>query len=84
MRDSAGLCLVNSSREMTLTHVRDLMGHNRGELGFGSGVEEQARVDANDAAGGCKGVKLLAVDDDEREAMILQLTAGGEPKGDLL
>ncbi len=64
---------LDATGEVALRQVRQFVRHDRGVLGFGLGIKEQATVDPDDPAGGGEGVELRAVEQHELQAAVLQL-----------
>ena len=58
---------------MALGKVCQFVGHYRGVFGLGLGVQQQATVDPDDAAGRGEGVDLRAVEQDEFQSTVFQL-----------
>ena len=53
--------------------MRQFVGHHRGVLAFGLGIEKQAAVDPDNPARRSKCVELRAVDQDELQAPVIDL-----------
>ena len=70
------MLLFQAAGKVALRQVRQFVRHDRGVLGFGLGVEEEATVDPDDPAWGGEGVELRTVEQDELQA------AGHEFKSD--
>ena len=68
----------DAAGEVALRQVRQFVRQHRGVFAFGAGIEEQAAVDPDDAAGGREGVEFTAVDQDEFQAPVLQLAGFGQ------
>ena len=73
-RDAHAFLLLQVAGKMALRQVRELVGHDRCKLGLGIGVKKQSAVDADHPAGGGEGIELRAVDKDECQSPVLQLT----------
>ena len=71
MRHAPSLSLIDTPGKVSLAYMRDFVRHDRGELGFSVRVERSCCIYANDPARCCECVKLFAVDDDKRKAVIL-------------
>ena len=69
---------LDAAGEVALRQVRQLVSHHRGVFAFGLGVQQQAAVDPDDAAGGGEGVDLRAVEQDEFQAAVFQLAGLGQ------
>ncbi|MCY1358410.1 hypothetical protein D9M69_449460 [compost metagenome] len=76
--DLHALLGLDAAGEVALRQVRQFVGQHRGVLGLGGGIEEEAAVDADDAAGGGEGVELRAVEQHEFQAPVLQLAGLGQ------
>ena len=63
----------HATGKVALGQVGQFVGHYRGIFTFGLGIEEQAAVNPDDAAGCGEGVELRAVDQDEFQAAVLHL-----------
>ena len=80
----ASLGFIDAAGEMALAHVGDLVPHNRGKFILGASIEEETSIDPYDPARCREGIDFLAVDDDERKTLVLQLATGGQLVGDVL
>jgi len=67
-----------AASEVALGKVREFVGEYRSVFRFGLGVDEQAAVHADNAAGCGKGVQLRTIEQDEFQAPILQLAGLGQ------
>ena len=77
-RQLHALLRFQTARVMALRQVGQFVCEHRSELGFGLGVQEQAAIDADDAARHGEGVELRAVEDHELQAPVLQLAGLGQ------
>ncbi|MNP45773.1 hypothetical protein D3C76_1397210 [compost metagenome] len=63
---------------MALTQVAEFVGEHASVFAFGLGVDEQTAIHADHPAGGGEGVDLLVADQDEGQAVILQVAGLGQ------
>src|SRR3990167_5524340 len=80
MPPGAAKALIRSEAagKVALRQVSQFVGHDRGIFGFGLGIQEQSAIDPDNAAGGGEGIDLLAVEQHEFQAAVLQLAGFAE------
>ncbi len=70
--------------QMALGHVGDLVGQHGGQLAFVPGVEDEAGIDPDVAAGRGEGVDSRILDDEEGEGPVGSITVGDQPPPQIL
>ena len=77
-RQLHALLVFHPAGEVALDEVTQLMGHDRRVFGFGLRLEEQPAIDPDHPAGRGEGVDLGILDQDEDQAVVLQVAGLGQ------